>query len=186
MYDSIAKAYIKTFLTESKNDPLYVYHGGTYSGGNYDPYAVGEPGNLRPMGSGIYAGDTEHHASRYLKYSGESAKVHKFEVHPSAKIFPMNGKAWHMETPEMQSIWREKSLAIQKDFQDQGLVRKSPFGRWGHWAEQMSYTKSIPEREQMRSILLKHDIDGAKQVFSDEPGGTEYAFYNTNVLKHID
>lgn len=185
MYDNIAKAYIKTLITESK-EPLYVYHGGTYSGGEYNPYAVGELGNIRPMGGGIYAGDTEYHASRYLKYGKESAKVHKFEVDSGASIFPMNGKAWNMETPEMQSHWREKSLAIQKDFQDHGLVRQSPFGHWGHWASQMSFSKSVPEREQMRQILLKHGVDGGKQVFGDEPGGTEYAFYNTNVLKHID
>lgn len=183
-YDIIAKAYLK--LIESKKEPLHVYHGGTFTGGDYNPYAVGEPGNLRPMGGGIYAGDTEYHASRYLQYGSESAKVHKFEVHPDASIFPMNGKAWHMESPEMQAHWRDKSLAIQKDFQDQGLVKQSPFGHWGHWASQMSYTKSVPEREQMRSILLKHGIDGAKQVFSDEPGGTEYAFYNTKVLRHVE
>lgn len=183
-YDNIAKAYIK--LIESKTDQLHVYHAGTFTGGEYKPYAVGEPGNLRPMGSGIYAGDTEYHASRYLKFGGENAKIHKFEVHPDANIFPLNSMAWHKESPEKQIHWREKSLAIQKDFQDQGLVKRSPFGNWGHWASQLSYTKSVPERERMRSVLLKHNVDGAKQVFSDEPGGTEYAFYNMSVLKHIE
>ena len=160
----------------------YVYHGGTYKGGEYNPHARGEPGDLRPMGRGIYTGATEGHAGLYTKYA-TNGTVQKFRIKKGAKIYPFNGAAWRASSPSEQTFWKEKSKEIQVAFEQAGLVRKNTFsGEYYAWSLAVSTTHDNKTRELIRQKLVELGIDGAKEILHPEIGMIEFCFYNTNVL----
>lgn len=166
-------------LVESAEDKI-VYHAGTFSGGEYDPSKVGEPGDIRPLGKGIYAAKTKEHASRYLKYVTDST-VKIFKVSENARLYPWGNEAWQSVSSQEQQDWREKSAEVQKAFEKQGLVKKSRFNdTYGRWIDAVLFSPT----ENMRKFLVSLGVDGA---FTHLPNDqVEYVFYNTNVLELID
>lgn len=78
---------------DGKED-FHVYHGGSYSGGDYNPNNIGEPGSLRPLGKGLYTAITPEHAGIYVKYA-VNGKVTKFKVSNNAVIYPWGREAWN-------------------------------------------------------------------------------------------
>lgn len=168
--------------TESEDSPdEFVYHGGSYKGGPYQAHRVGEPGDLRPMGRGLYTAATEHHAGRYTKYA-QDGTVTKFRIAKGAKIYPFNGAAWRASSPTEQQYWRSKSAQIQKAFEEAGLVRWDRF-RNEYYAWSLAVSQSTgPQREQIRQLLVKLGVDGGKEIIDPEHNVVEIVFYNTDVL----
>lgn len=169
----------KEFIIE---DDHIVYHGGTYSGDtDYDPDIIGEPGDLRPMGIGLYAAATPGHAERYVKYS-ENSKVHKFKVSPNAKLYPWGGAAWRELSTDQQDYWRELSDNIQQEFIKHNLVKKE-FGKndkYYHWTTTIGMGGHQHNGEKIRQLLVSLGIDGARSILPSEL--IEYVFYNPKVL----
>lgn len=163
-------------------DDMHVYHGGSYRGGDYNPKMVGEPGNIRPLGQGIYAANTPNLAQLYVKYAGENGKVTKFKVDKSAKIYPYGGRAWRETSPEQQEWWKNKSTEIQQAFEKKNLVTYSSFRKeYNSWVDALS-SRTNPEL--VRQTLVQLGVDGTKQVIDD--GVAELVFYNTKVLIPVE
>ena len=166
-------------LIEEAED-LYVYHGGTFSGGKYDPAKVGEPGKLRPLGKGIYAGESPAHAQRYLKYAGPNGTVKKFRVSPSAKLYPWGHYSWKELSTADQEWWSNKSDEVQSAFEKAGKVRFRQHDKtYAPWQDVVSGMSGF-WTDDVRKLLISVGIDGAKQVL--QGGMIEYVFYNTSVL----
>jgi len=169
-------------LVEQSEDD-YVYHGGSYAGGEYNPSKVGEPGNIRPLGVGIYAAKTPEHAQLYVKYAGSNGAVKKFKVSKTAKLYPWGADAWSKLTPAEAAQWRAKSAEIQTAFEKANLVKFNTFRKqYNHWQDAVSGFGAF-DKEQMRKILVSVGVDGAKQILSDDM--TELVFYNTSVLTPV-
>jgi hypothetical protein len=156
-----------------------VYHGGTYKGGKYNIMSKGEPGDLRPLGYGIYAGHSYDHAARYLKYV-EGSTVQIFKVPEDATIIPWGGWAWKHLTAEERNWWNEKYDEIQKAFEENGLTKES-FGKmlpWEHTVSDRTF-----DRDAARKLLVSLGIDGAAQDLGE--GYIEYVFYNPEILELV-
>lgn len=170
---------IRKLINIVEQSDLTVYHGGTYSGGPYNADMRGEPGNLRPLGKGLYAAETPEHAARYLKYATDSS-IKTFKVSPEAKLYPWGGAAWNSVSSVDQEWWRAKSAEVQRAFEKNGLVRKSSFrDEYGRWNDAISTRPT----DSMRQLLVSLGVDGSVQHIGD--GMIEYVFYNTDVLKLV-
>lgn len=168
-------------LRESDSDH-YVYHGGSYKGGDYNPSRVGEPGNIRPLGKGLYAAATPEHAQLYVRYGGDNGAIQKFVVDPKARLYPWGGAAWRELSPDQADWWRAKAAEIQQAFEQAGLVRKNYRNEFKSWPDALSQGDGDTER--MRQVLASLGVDGSRQVLGD--GMVEYVFYNTSVLKPVN
>ena len=165
-------------LIEDDND-MHVYHGGSYRGGDYNPNMKGEPGNIRPLGKGIYTAITPNHAQMYVKYAPGNGQVTKFKVDKSANIYPYGGAAWREESAEKQDWWRNKSKEIQQEFEKKNLVTFNTFRKaYNDWEDTLSNSRVNPEL--VRQTLVQLGIDGTKQVIDTDV--VEIVFYNTRVL----
>lgn len=168
---------LRHYINLVENADTFVYHGGSYAGGDYNPHMHGEPGSLRPLGKGLYAAATSGHAQLYVKYAGDSGKVTKFKVDPNAVIYPWGALSWRALSPDDQTEWRAKSAEIQKAFEQAGLVKLDRFrNKYHHWQDAVLNNST----DQMRQILVSAGVDGARQDLGD--GMVEYVFYNTKVL----
>lgn len=164
-------------IIESAEDRI-VYHAGTYTGGEYDPSMVGEPGDIRPLGKGIYAAKTKNHAERYLKYvSGSTIK--KFKIADDAQIYPWGGAAWNSLSTAEQEKWRVKSNEVQEAFEEAGFVKKWLDGTYKPWTESVGNRPT----EEMRKLLVSLGVDGAFSILPSDM--TEFVFYNTAALELI-
>ena len=160
---------------------MQVYHGGSYTGGDYNPDIIGEPRNHRPFGKGLYTAATVALAQRYVKYAGEAGKVTKFEVSPNAVIYPWGALSWRALSPAEQEKWRKKSNEIQQAFEQAGLVRYDTFEKkYQPW----NYAVSNNPSDKIRTFLVSLGIDGARADLGE--GMVEIVFYNTDVLKPVN
>ena len=183
---SLLRKYINIIESANTDDEEFVYHGGTYTGGEYNPNRVGEPGNIRPLGKGIYAATTPEHAQRYVKYAGPSGKVQKFRVSKNAKLYPWGGAAWQQLSPEQAEWWRAKAKEVQDACEEAGLVKYNTFRKeYYSWIHALSGMNEFPSShlEQLRKLLVSHGIDGSRQVIGDL---VELVFYNTSVLQPVN
>jgi len=154
----------------------YAYHGGSYAGGEYDFKQRGEPGDLRPLGGGLYAAETPEHAEMYVKYAGPSGKVTKFRIDDNAKLYPWGGGAWNEASPQEQEFWKAKGPEIQEAFDKARLGYKGK--AWYNIVSDFSNRRDT--REVIRKLLVSLGIDGSRQRIGDNM--VELVFYNTNVL----
>ena len=173
-------------IIEEVEEPMHVYHGGSYSGGDYNPHSVGEPGNLRPLGKGLYTAITPEHAGIYVKYAGEGGKVTKFQVSSTAKIYPWGRAAWEELSEAEAAWWRAKSKEIQKAFEEAGLVRYDDLNKeYRSWSLVVSGSSMHNGgRDSVRQLLVKCGIDGSKEVLGN--GMVEIVFYNVGVLTPVN
>jgi hypothetical protein len=156
----------------------FAYHGGSYAGGEYDPNKKGEPGNLRPLGGGLYAAETPEHAQIYVKYGGSNGKVTKFKVNDNARLYPWGGGAWSETSPEEQEFWKEKSKEIQAAFDKENLGYKGK-----SWQNLVSDISTSGQRDRIRKLLASLGVDGSRQRIGSNM--VELVFYNTNVLSPV-
>jgi hypothetical protein len=163
------------FILEA--DDHYVYHGGTYSGneGDYDSNIRGEPSSTRPLGVGLYAAGSEKHAGLYVQYRS-GAKIHKFKVSPTAKLYPWGNDTWQTLSDDEKTYWRNQSRNIQDEFIKRGILKSKNM----HWTDAISSSGYIRDRDSVRKLLVSLGIDGSYTQLPNDL--IEYAFYNPAVL----
>lgn len=159
-----------------ENKERYAYHGGTYAGGEYEPWRRGEPGNIRPLGSGLYAAETPDHAHMYVKYAGDNGKVRKFRIADDAKLYPVGRTAWNACSAEEQEFWKSKSNEVQEAYKNSGV----PGSERRYWQDELAMNSN---RDFIRKLLVSMGVDGARQDLNN--GMVELVFYHTGVLEPV-
>ena len=101
----------KQYIKESDSDHYYMIHGGSdFDEIDSKKFGSGEPGNIRPLGHGIYGFIVDpnnekeaHGAIDYAKiyskkYGGSNKKLHLYKI-PKTTVNSYNGYEKHLDLP---------------------------------------------------------------------------------------
>lgn len=174
----------KQFIKEENEEesPLYVIHGGR----DFDKidkkyFGSGEPGNIRPLGKGLYGyvldpnNEEEFHGAvrwskRYAdKYGGENKKLHVFEIPRNTKTIWHGPR--HIDLPTGHSAEEKAyySALRHADTFEPGPERKQAYAN-AHLLQ--AAAEQNPGKPQMRAQRLPidqtevaiHDLDIPRRV----------------------